>query len=80
MIGKRLFEYIERSRIVEHGELAVRIAGIVAGAEFNGIDAQGFEFCENAIEWQLREQRSKDANLHANSLTARESSWGVHAS
>jgi hypothetical protein len=44
----------------------VRVAGIIAGAEFNRINVQSFELDQNLIERELREQWSKDANLHAN--------------
>src|SRR5215813_11599147 len=48
------------------------VAWIVAGAEFDSIDVEGFELFQNLTQRKLGEQRGKNANLHANSITAYE--------
>ena len=41
VVFQDLLELGECGVVVQHGELAVRVAGIVAGAEFDGVDAVG---------------------------------------
>jgi hypothetical protein len=36
--------------VVQHGQLAVWIARIVAGSEFHGIDIDALEFLQNIVE------------------------------
>ena len=64
-IGEKLLEFGEGLGVVEHGELAVRVAGIIAGAEFDGVDVEGFELVEDGGEWKLGEQRGEDSDFHA---------------
>ena len=40
-------ELAERMAIVEHRERAVRIARVVAGAQFHGVDIQAVQFIED---------------------------------
>ena len=47
LIVQLLFEFVELRPVIEHGELAVRIAGIVPGAEFHGIDMEACQLLEN---------------------------------
>jgi hypothetical protein len=42
----------------------VRVTGIIARGQLNGINAQGFEFVENGSERKLREQRREDTKAH----------------
>ncbi len=42
----------------------MRVAGIVAGAEFDGVDLQRLEFLENRGQRKLRQQGSEDSNAH----------------
>jgi hypothetical protein len=65
MVGEDFAEFGESLRVVEHGELAVRVAGIIAGAEFDGVDVEGFEFVEDSGQGKLGEQRGEDSDLHA---------------
>ena len=43
--------------VVEHGQLAVRVAGIIAGAELNGADVESLQLFEHLVERELRKQR-----------------------
>jgi hypothetical protein len=65
VVGEDFAEFGESFGVVEHGELAVRVAGIVAGAEFNGVDVERLDLIENGRQRQLREQRGKDSDFHA---------------
>ena len=64
VVGEESLEPVELGRIVEHGQLAVRVAGIIAGTEFDGIDVQLLQLLEDFLERKLAEKRSKDANFH----------------
>ena len=54
VVVERLLEFVERGVLLEQRELAVRIAGIVAGAEFNRGDAESFQFRDHVREGELR--------------------------
>ena len=41
VVFQDLLELGQGGVVVEHGELAMRVAGIIAGAEFDGVDAVG---------------------------------------
>ena len=43
----------------------MRVAGIIAGTEFDGIDVKGLKLVENSRERQLGEERGKDSDFHA---------------
>ena len=64
-IGEELLKFGEGFGVVEHGELAVRVAGIIAGTEFDGVDVKGLKLVENSRERQLGEERGKDSDFHA---------------
>jgi hypothetical protein len=64
MISQHLLKFGEGGAILEHGELAVRIAGIVTRTELNGIDVEQFEFIENRSQRKMRQQRGKNSNAH----------------
>ena len=64
VIGELLLEFAELARVGQHGQLAVRIAGVVAGTQLHGIDIQALEFLENVFERQLRQQRCEYADSH----------------
>ena len=50
VVGQNFLKLGEGGGIFEHGELAVRIAGIVAGTEFYGVDMKRLEFLENRVQ------------------------------
>jgi len=54
----------QRLAIVEQGQRAVRIARIVAGPEFDGMNAQALQFLENLNQRKLAEEGSEDADFH----------------
>ena len=56
VIRQDLAKLAQLLRIVQHRELAVRVAGIVAGAELHRVDVQSFELVEHSRQRQLREQ------------------------
>src|ERR1017187_5132531 len=62
--GKLLAERFERGSVVEHGELAMRVSGIVAGTEFHGIDALGLQLLQYVVEGKLRQQRCEYSDSH----------------
>ena len=64
VIGQNFLELGQGGGIFEHREFAVGIAGIVAGAELDGIDLQRLEFLENRGQRKLRQQGSEDSNAH----------------
>ena len=64
VIGQNFLKLGEGGGVFEHRELAVRIARIVAGAEFDGIDLERYEFLQNRSQRKLRQQRRKDSNAH----------------
>ena len=64
MIGQNLPQLGKRRQIFEHCELAVGIAGIVPGAEFDGVDVERREFLENRRQRELRQQCSEDSDAH----------------
>jgi len=68
-IGEELLEFGEGFGVVEHGKLAMRVAGIIAGSEFNGVDVQAFELVENSRKRQLGEERGEDSDFHALQVT-----------
>lgn len=65
MIGQDFLELRERGGILEHGELAVGVAHIVPGAQFDSRDLDCREFLENHGKWQLRKQGSEDSYAHS---------------
>ncbi len=64
VVGENLLELGEGRGIFEHREFAVRIAGIVSGGEFDGVDLERREFLENRGQRKLGQQGSKDSNAH----------------
>ena len=66
VIGQNLPKVGEGGGIFDHGELAVSIAGIIASAEFDGIDLERLEFLKNGGQRKLREQGREDSNAHNN--------------
>jgi type 1 glutamine amidotransferase len=73
VIGHNLLELTKRGGILEHRELAVRIAGIVSGSKLYGINLQGRKFLENRGQRQLGQQGCEDANAHNDFLSPRKS-------
>jgi hypothetical protein len=67
VVGQLLFEVVELGFVIEHGELAVRIARIIAGTEFHGIDVVAFQLLEHVLEGKLRQQGSEDTDSHVRS-------------
>jgi hypothetical protein len=64
VIGQHLLKLGKGGAVLEHGELAVRIAGIAARAKLHGRDVEGFQFIENGSKRKLRKQRREDSNAH----------------
>src|ERR1039457_7593819 len=59
-----LAERFQRGSVVEHGELAMRVSGIVAGTEFHGIDALGLQLLQYVLKRKLRQQRCEYSDSH----------------
>ncbi len=64
-IGERFAESIEGLRVVQHRQLAVRVTGVVASAEFDSVDVKRFELVEDGGQRKLGEQWREDSNFHA---------------
>jgi len=64
VIGQNSLKLGKSRGIFEHRELAVRIAGIVPRAEFDGFDMERRLFLENRDQPKLRRQGRKDSNTH----------------
>ncbi len=54
VVGEFLLELFQRDAILQHRQLAMRIAGIISGAQFDGRDVQGAQFFEHFFERELR--------------------------
>src|SRR5258708_4223069 len=63
-VGQNLLKFGEGSGIFEHREFAVRVARIVSGGEFDGIDLQSREFLKNRGQRKLRQQGGKHSYTH----------------
>ena len=68
VIGQRLLERAERRAVVQHRQLAVRVSGIVAGAQLHRRDVMRRQLLQNVAERELRQQRGEYADLHLNSV------------
>ena len=55
VVGEFLFEVLEPLSIVQHRQLAMRIARIVAGPELHGSDAHFLQFRNHAVQRHLRQ-------------------------
>lgn len=64
MIVQRLLEFLERVWVVKHGELAMRIAGIIAGAQLYRADAVSLQLCQHVFKRQLRKEGRKYSQSH----------------
>ena len=64
LVVQFLLELLQFLLVLEHGELAMRIAGIVAGAQFNRVDVQALQLFENFVERELGQQGGKTSNSH----------------
>ena len=59
-----LLEFFQLFFIAQHGKLAMRIAWIIAGAEFDRVNVQAFQLLKYFVERKLRQQRGKTSNSH----------------
>ena len=50
VIRQRLLERVERGAVVQHRQLAVRVAGIIARAQFHGGDVMRRKLFQNVAE------------------------------
>ena len=64
VVRQLLLELDQLAVVVEHRELAVRIAGIVAGAQFHRIHPQTLQFFDHPIQRQAGEQCGEDSDFH----------------
>ena len=54
VIGQNFLKLGEPGSIFEHRQLAVRVAGIIPRAEFDGFDLKRLEFLQNGRQRKLR--------------------------
>src|ERR1039457_1769864 len=64
MIRQLHAEVLQSGGVVEHGELAMRVSGVVAGAELHGIDALGLQLLQYVVKRKLRQQRCEYSDSH----------------
>ncbi len=50
--------------VIQHRKFAMRIAGIISGAEFDGINLQPFKLFKDFIQRKLRQQRGETSDSH----------------
>ena len=51
-VGDLAFEGLQLGRIVQHGQLGMGVARIIAGAEFHRVDIQRLELLQHGVERQ----------------------------
>jgi hypothetical protein len=68
MIAELRLEIVELRLTVEHRKLAVRVAGIISGAEFHRIDIVALQLLQYIFQGQLRQQRGEYADSHGSLL------------
>ena len=64
LIIEQLFKFLQIFCAAEHRQLAVRIAGVVAGTELDRADVELLQLFKDFVERELRQQRGKYANSH----------------
>ena len=64
LVVQLLFEFCEFLAVFPHGQLAMRIAGVVSGTKFDRRNVESFELLKNLIKGKLRQQRGKTSNSH----------------
>jgi hypothetical protein len=67
-IRQFVFEFGQLGGIVQHGQLAVRIARIITGSEFDRIDMDALELLEDIVQGKLRQQGGENADSHVGLL------------
>ena len=65
LIAKRLLEYVQFRTVVEHGQLAMRVTGVISRPQFDRSNIETRQFFENALQWETGQQRSEYAYSHA---------------
>ena len=63
LVVQLLLEFLQFLLVIEHRELAMRVAGIVAGAEFDSVDVQALQFFKDLVERELRQKRCNTPTL-----------------
>ena len=66
VVGEFALEVLQLAFVLQHRELAVGVAGIIAGTEFHGIDVVAFQLLEYVFDGQLRQERCEYADFHRN--------------
>src|SRR5882724_5296354 len=64
VVGQDPFELAEGCCIVEHGDFAVSVSGIISSGEFDRIDLECGELFQDRGQGKLRQQGSEDADSH----------------
>ena len=63
-IGDLALEGLEFVRLVQQRQMQMRVAGIIAGAEFHHLDAHGFQLLQHVVQRQRRQQRREYTDFH----------------
>ena len=53
VVVELLLELLQRGAVLQHRQLAVRIAGIISGSKLHSVDVQGLEFFEDLVKRKL---------------------------
>jgi hypothetical protein len=64
VVRELLLELLQRDPVVEHGQFAMRIAGIISGAELDCRNIQRAQLLEHFFKGKLRQEGSEDADSH----------------
>ena len=64
VISELLLEGVQLLRVVQHGQLAMRIARIITGAQFDGGNSVGLQLLQDIVQRHLRQQRGEDSDSH----------------
>src|SRR5581483_8245632 len=64
VIVEEFLEAAQSRTVLDHGKLAMRVADIISGGEFDGMDVQFRQFVEHLIKRELRKQGREDSNAH----------------
>ena len=65
VVRELLFKINQLVRMLEHRQFAMRIARIIACAEFDRADVERGQFFEDLLQRQAGKQRREDTDVHS---------------
>jgi len=67
VVGEYRLKVAEGGGVLEHRQLAVRVAGVIAGAQLDGRNAKLREPGDDLVQRQVGQQRGENADFHEHS-------------